>query len=103
MTAWRHRLSRLPTSLGLALAMALLVGQTALALHHAGHSPDDGAHDGGTCELCLHAQHQPAPTGTSVALPATTATTEAPVVAAVTAPAAPAPRYRHPPRAPPRA
>lgn|GEM_PF-5902952 len=103
MTAWRHRLRRLPTSLGLALALALLVGQTALALHHAGHSLDEGGHNGGTCELCLHAQHQPAPTGSTVALPATTATTEAPTIPAVVAPAAPAPRYAHPPRAPPRA
>ena len=103
MSTWRRHIRRLPTSLGLALALALLVGQTALALHHAGHVHDDGAHDGGVCELCLHAQHQPAPTGTPVALPTTTATVEAPAVAAVTTPAAPAPRYAHPPRAPPRA
>ncbi|MFP4606699.1 MAG: DUF2946 family protein [Thiohalospira sp.] len=103
MSAWRRQLQRLPTPLGLALALALLVGQTALALHHAGHTHDDGAHDGGACELCLHAQHQPAPTGSPVALPATTATTEAPAIPAAVAPAAPAPRYAHPPRAPPRA
>ena len=103
MSAWRRHLHRLPTPLGLALALALLVGQTALALHHAGHAHDDAAHDGGVCELCLHAQHQPAPTGSTLALPATTATTEAPAIPAVVAPAAPAPRYAHPPRAPPRA